>query len=175
MGKIILITGGARSGKSSFAEVLAKRYGGKLTYLATGVPIDEEMRERIKKHRKRRGRLWKVIEEPKRVSSVLRRIKGGVVLLDCVTLWVNNIMNDGDIRKEVLKTLGIAKRGKFNTIIVTNEVGSGIVPENELGRRYRDLLGTVNQIIAKNADKVYWMCSGIPMEVKNAKNKRGNI
>lgn len=165
MGKITLITGGARSGKSSFAERLAKKQGKKLIYIATGEPLDKEMQERIRKHRKRRGNLWKTIEEPKMVSGIFSRIREGVVVLDCVTLWVNN----GAVRKEVLKTLDIAKRGKFNTIIVTNEVGSGIIPENKLARRYRDTLGTINQLIAKKADAVYMMCSGIPVCIKGGK------
>lgn len=175
MGRIILITGGARSGKSSFAERLAKKEGGKLIYIATAQGFDKEMQDRIKRHKIRRGNLWKVIEEPKRISDVLRKIDGGTVLLDCVTLWVNNLMNDKEPKREIQRTLEIAKKGRFNTIIVTNEVGMGIVPENGLARRYRDLLGSINQIIARKADIVFLMCSGIPIVVKNAKDKRGNI
>lgn len=169
MGDITLITGGARSGKSRFAEELARKsalggMGMPLFYIATGEPLDKEMQERIKKHKKQRGNIWKTIEEPKNVSLVLSRVPSGVVVIDCVTLWVNN--HNGNIRKEVQKTLMIAKKSKFSTIIVTNEVGCGIVPENELARRYRDTLGMVNQMIAKKADTVYMMCSGIPVCIK---------
>lgn len=174
MGKIILITGGARSGKSNFAEELAKKQGGKLFYIATGQPLDKEMRDRIKKHKKRRMKLWKTIEEPKNISLVLLNISRGITVLDCITLWINNLIDKGlsdkAVKNEVSRVLKIADRGKFSIIIVTNEVGCGIVPNNKLARRYRDLLGTINQIIAKKADIVYWMCSGIPMEVKNANN-----
>lgn len=165
MGKIILITGGARSGKSLFAEKLAKKSGVRHHfYIATGQALDKEMQERIARHKRRRGRGWKTIEEPRDVSKILRRIHDGVVVIDCVTLWVNN--HNGNIKKEVRDTLRIAKKGRFSTIIVTNEVGSGIVPENKLARRYRDVLGAVNQMIAKEADTVYWMCSGIPIQIK---------
>lgn len=174
MGKIILITGGARSGKSNFAEELAKKQDKKLFYIATGQPFDSEMHYRIKKHRKRRGRLWKTIEESKTISKVLHKISNGIVVLDCVTLWISNLMSTGlsdkNIKNEVLRTLKIADKGKFSIIVVTNEVGNGIVPDNKLARRYRDLLGTVNQLIAKRADSVFLMCSGIPMEVKHANN-----
>lgn len=169
MGKIILITGGARSGKSSFAEELAKKNGvNSLFYIATGQALDKEMQERIARHKRRRGRHWKTIEEPRNVSKVLFNIHSGVVVIDCVTLWVNN--HNGNIKKEVRDTLRIAKKGRFSTIIVTNEVGSGIVPENRLARRYRDTLGTVNQMIAKEADIVYLMCAGIPIQIKGGKN-----
>lgn len=174
MGKIILVTGGARSGKSSFAERLAEKEGGKLFYIATGEPLDKEMRERIKKHRKRRGNLWKTIEEPKNVCNALNKISDGTIVLDCVTLWVNNLISNGlsdaGTKNEVIKSLKIAKKSKFSIIFVSNEVGYGIVPINKLARRYRDLLGAVNQLIAKKADNVYWMLSGIPMEVKHGKD-----
>lgn len=170
MGKIILVTGGARSGKSSFAEKFAKINGSKLFFIATGQAIDKEMRERIKKHKRRRGNLWKVIEEPKRLSDALGKISKGTVVLDCITLWINNLIQEGlrdsVIKREVLKVLKIANKGKFDTIMVTNEVGYGIVPNNRLARQYRDLLGAVNQLIAKKADTVYLMCSGIPLCIK---------
>lgn len=165
MGKIILITGGARSGKSSFAEILAKKSGTRRRFfVATGQAFDKEMQKRIARHKKQRGKYWKTIEEPRDVSMVLSKLHKGVVVIDCVTLWVSN--HNGDIRKEIRDTLRIAKKSGFSTIIVTNEVGSGIVPENKLARRYRDTLGKVNQIIAKEADIVYLMCSGIPIQIK---------
>lgn len=170
MGKIILITGGARSGKSSFAEKLAKKNSNKLIFIATGQAIDKEMEDRIKRHRRRRGNLWKVIEEPKRLPDALSKIQKGTVVLDCVTLWINNLMQEGlresDIKKEVSKVLRIADKGNLNAIMVTNEVGYGIVPNNRLSRQYRDLLGIVNQLISKKADTVYLMCSGIPLCIK---------
>lgn len=171
MGKIILITGGARSGKSSFAEKLAIQQDKRLFYIATGQPLDREMHYRIKKHRLRRGKIWKTIEESKNIFKVLHKISDGVAVLDCVTLWISNLisagLSDANIRKEVLKILKIADKGKFSIIIVTNEVGNGIVPDNKLARRYRDLLGIINQIIADKANTVLWMCSGIPVEVKH--------
>lgn len=180
MSKIIFITGGARSGKSSFAEKLAKQNGKRLVYIATGEPKDEEMLKRIKKHKQRRkGELcsWKTIEEPVYLVKTLSNIKTKVdtALLDCITLWINNLIElgikDREIMNEAKKLISVINKNKFKTIVVSNDVGAGIVPINPLARRYRDLLGTINQLVAKKADIVYQMFSGIPIKLKGDKNE----
>jgi len=177
-GKLVLVTGGARSGKSSFAEKLAKEANKDVTYLATSQALDEEMALRIKEHKKRRPRNWKTIEEPLNASSVIEKEgkSDRVILLDCLALLVANlIFSKGDSTSEPIdqavlneiKTLAkISKNVPASVIIVTNEVGMGIVPEYPLGRAYRDTLGKANQILASEADEVYLLICGIPVNVK---------
>ena len=177
-GKLILVTGGARSGKSSFAEKLAKEANKDVTYLATCQALDEEMALRIEEHKKRRPKNWKTIEEPLNASSVIEKEgkSDRVILLDCLALLVANlIFSKGDSTSEPIdqavlneiKTLAkISKDVPASVIIVTNEVGMGIVPEYPLGRAYRDTLGKANQILASEADEVYLLVCGIPVNVK---------
>ncbi|MCD6183208.1 MAG: bifunctional adenosylcobinamide kinase/adenosylcobinamide-phosphate guanylyltransferase [Thermovirga sp.] len=177
-GKLILVTGGARSGKSSFAEKLAKEANKDVTYLATCQALDEEMALRIEEHKKRRPKNWKTIEEPLNASSVIEKEgkSDRVILLDCLALLVANlIFSKGDSTSELIdqavlneiKTLAkISKDVPASVIIVTNEVGMGIVPEFPLGRAYRDTLGKANQILASEADEVYLLVCGIPVNVK---------
>ena len=177
-GKLILVTGGARSGKSSFAEKLAKETNKDVTYVATSQALDEEMTLRIEEHKKRRPRNWKTIEEPLNASSVIEKEGKAdrVILLDCLALLVANlIFSKGDSTSELIdqavlneiKTLAkISKDVQASVIIVTNEVGMGIVPEYPLGRAYRDTLGKANQILASEADEVYLLICGIPVNVK---------
>ena len=177
-GKLILVTGGARSGKSSFAEKLAKEANKDVTYLATCQALDEEMTLRIEEHKKRRPKNWKTIEEPLNASSVIEKEgkSDRVILLDCLALLVANlIFSKGDSTSELIdqavlneiKTLAkISKDAPASVIIVTNEVGMGIVPEYPLGRAYRDTLGKANQILASEADEVYLLVCGIPVNVK---------
>jgi len=177
-GKLILVTGGARSGKSSFAEKLAKEANKDVTYLATCQALDEEMALRIEEHKKRRPKNWKTIEEPLNASSVIEKEgkSDRVILLDCLALLVANlIFSKGDSTSELIdqavlneiKTLAkISKDVPASVIIVTNEVGMGIVPEYPLGRAYRDTLGKANQILASEADEVYLLVCGIPVNVK---------
>ena len=170
--KIYFITGGARSGKSAFAEKLADGMVGKRAYIATAQALDPEMVARIEHHRKRRGTTWDTFEEPLAVPDLLRKLSGRyhTVLLDCLTLWLSNIMahsaGDGDITArsedlvEAIKDFGSA------CIVVSNEVGLGIVPDNPIARQFRDLAGMLNQKMAKIADEAYFMAAGIPMRIK---------
>ncbi len=172
MGKIIFILGGARSGKSSYAVRLAKKLSKRVAFIATATYLDEEMKERIKMHKALRPRQWKVIEEDKDISSILMKLKGKyeVVLIDCLGLLVSNLLTDNLKDREILakikKLISTILKVKFTIILVSNEVGCGIVPDNLLARRFRDLLGQANQMLAKIADEVIFMQSGIPLTIK---------
>ena len=181
MKKFIFILGGARSGKSSYAAELAKRLRKKTVFIATATPSDNEMKERIKLHKIQRPRKWKLIEESMDLSSILSKLKDkyGVVLIDCLGLLISNLLasnlKDKKIEIRIKKLVNTILKTKCTTILVSNEVGSGIVPVTPLARRFRDLLGLANQMIAKKADEVIFIQSGIPMkikgEVKNAEIK----
>ncbi|MGC1453922.1 MAG: bifunctional adenosylcobinamide kinase/adenosylcobinamide-phosphate guanylyltransferase [Nitrospirota bacterium] len=170
--KIYFITGGARSGKSSFAEKLAGAQTGKRAYLATAQALDPEMAARIEKHRKDRDTAWDTYEEPIAVAELLKKLSGryDLVLLDCLTLWLSNVMahTDGDdavtSRSEALVTA--IKEFNGACIIVSNEVGLGIVPDNPLARRFRDFAGILNQQVALAAHEVYFTAAGIPVKIK---------
>lgn len=174
MSSLIFITGGARSGKSKLAVRLAKESGGKVAFIATARAEDEEMVERILLHRRSRPKEWTTIEEPIDVASAIAMAHGhDVVIIDCLTLLLSNLMfasnspNETDRILNDVKELAEAARGFEGTVIVvSNEVGMGIVPENELAREFRDLAGTANQIIAGAADEVYVCFSGIPIRIK---------
>lgn len=178
MGRVIFITGGARSGKSSFALNEAKRLGGKKVYIATAEPLDEEMKDRIERHKKERGEDWLTIEEPLKISELIKELKGkyDVLLLDCLTLWLSNLILankglSGEIEEFITTLKDLKNPPSFNLqpsalFIVSNEIGMGIVPENELARRFRDLAGMTNQKVAKIADEVYLVVSGIPLKIK---------
>lgn len=174
---LILVTGGARSGKSRFAQEFAARMPGPHAYLATAQTLDEEMRERIEAHRKARPSEWTVIEEPWAVPEALRRSAHAArtVILDCITLWMTNLLISDESfderRAEVAANelldaaLSVADA---TVIVVSNEVGSGVVPDNPLARRFRDCAGRANQILAAGADEVYLLTSGIPVRIKPA-------
>ncbi|TGU74902.1 bifunctional adenosylcobinamide kinase/adenosylcobinamide-phosphate guanylyltransferase [Geomonas terrae] len=173
MSKTVLVTGGARSGKSRFAEGLAESYAPLRGYLATGEAGDAEMAERIERHRGRRGPEWQTVEEPVGVEAAIRahEHRFNVILMDCVTLWVTNLLFrcEGGAQEALAQVKSFA--GSFpylNTplIIVTNEVGMGIVPEHQLSRTFRDLAGEANEIIAAAADEVYVTISGLPLRLK---------
>jgi adenosylcobinamide kinase/adenosylcobinamide-phosphate guanylyltransferase len=170
--RIYFITGGARSGKSAFAEGLAKGRGAKRAYLATAQALDPEMVARIEHHRRRRGDAWETFEEPLAVAELVRKLKGRyeVLLLDCLTLWLSNIMartgRDGDIHAGVGDLCAALREFNGSAIVVSNEVGLGIVPDNPLARRFRDLAGFANQRIAQAADEAYLLTAGIPMKLK---------
>jgi len=171
---LVFVTGGARSGKSDFAMSLAEKAGGKPVYIATATPDDAEMAVRIEKHRQVRGDGWRTIEETVNVADAVSTLKGGgyVVVLDCLTLWLTNLlMSEGDGFEVVAeaKTRELAEAFKGfdgTTIVVSNEVGMGIVPENALARRFRDVAGSANRAIAEAADEVYMVVSGIPLKIK---------
>lgn len=182
---ITLILGGARSGKSSFAEKLAQEVGGdQVIYLATAEAKDSEMKKRIKHHQNSRNNKWKTIEEPLSLGEVLSSIsEGRVVLIDCITIFLSNILfsDTGENQKidfakkevEIMnKSEKIIKESKNKEVIlVSNEIGMGVVPDNELGREFRDIAGRVNQFLAKKADEVYITIAGIPVELNKLKTK----
>ena len=175
MGKIIFILGGARSGKSSYAVESAKRLGKKVAFIATCPPVDKEMKERIALHRKKRPFNWQTFEEPQNLPPLLKKISPqfNVIIIDCLTLFISNLLSEGlddaVIEDRIRKLLGVLKQGKCKTIIVSNEVGLGIVPGNRLARRFRDLAGRINQLVTQKADDVFFMFSGLPSKIKDGK------
>jgi adenosylcobinamide kinase/adenosylcobinamide-phosphate guanylyltransferase len=174
--KIIFITGGARSGKSTYALSNATKFSGNKAYIATAEALDEEMRDRIENHKKQRGKDWNTYEEPLRIAEVIQEIEGKytVIVIDCLTLWLSNIMQSGlNITQKIanlIETLRITNHTS-HIYLVSNEVGMGIVPENEMARRFRDMAGILNQKVAEISDEVYLLIAGIPMKIKG-KGKR---
>jgi len=171
MRRTVLILGGARSGKSSFALGEASRVPGEKAFVATAEALDDEMEARIGNHRRERGREWKTFEEPVEIASLVRKIgpTHGVVLIDCLTLWVSNIMMRGlslDRYEENLVDALSDPAGPPHVYIVSNEVGLGLVPESPMGREYRDNLGRLNARVASIATDVYFLAAGIPMKIK---------
>ena len=175
MGKLTLVLGGTRSGKSRYAIELAKSHR-KVAFIATCQARDREMRERVQKHRRERPPDWKTFEEPLEVSSLIRKIHKDfqVVVLDCLTLLVSNFMLAGfkedKIQKKIQQLLGSIETSRCKWILISNEVGSGVVPTNRLARRFRDIAGAVNQWVAEQSDRVIFMVSGLPLTVKGNKS-----
>jgi adenosylcobinamide kinase/adenosylcobinamide-phosphate guanylyltransferase len=168
MAKSILITGGTRSGKSVLAERMTLSLGRPAIYIATAEALDDEMAERIDRHRARRGPEWTTIAEPRDLHRVLRESDGGAPrLVDCVTLWLSNLMLGGyDWTADVERVAALIPRLCAPVVFVTNEVGSGIVPDNALARSYRDAAGIANQRLAGACDEL-WLCvAGHPLKVK---------
>lgn len=172
-GKIIFILGGARSGKSSYAVALAKKYRRKITFIATARPFDEEMKERIKKHRESRPNTWRTIEEEIDIEFLLQKLnkENEIIIIDCLTVWVANLQlkykNKEKIENKIRCFLKVLENIKSKVIIISNEVGLGIVPDNKISRDYRDILGWLNQEVAKLSSEVCFLISGIPLKVKN--------
>ena len=172
MSELILVTGGVRSGKSSYAQRIAESSGAKVFYVATAEALDGEMKKRIKSHKKSRAKTWVTVEEPVHLAKAINAIPSGnkTIILDCLTLFISNLihngMSDPQICADVKNIVKALRKKSGLSIIVTNEVGSGIVPDNKLARRFRDLQGTVNQITAKEADRVCLLLSGIPVQIK---------
>lgn len=166
--ELILVTGGARAGKSAFAQEQARALGSsRVSFVATAEALDQEMRERIARHRLERPRGWETLEEPLNVPAALQKAAHPVVLLDCLTLWVSNLMQaERGVWPEVENLLKIRAGTGKALLVVTNEVGMGIVPDNALARRYRDSLGAANRRVAGEADAVYLLVSGIPVRIK---------
>ena len=164
----LLITGGARSGKSSFAEQRVKEFGAPLVYIATAEAFDSEMKDRIALHQARRGTDWHTVHVPLNLPQALREADGmGPCLVDCLTIWLNNLMFAKQETATAADQLVAAIVARSDPVVlVTNEVGSGIVPENALARRFRDEAGRMNQIIAAAVDEVYVSISGIPVRIK---------
>ena len=184
MGKIILVTGGARSGKSSFAEKLALKIGnGRAAYIATAQIFDDEMNFRVKLHQSRRGKNWTTFEAPfaaeEKISEAGKNF--GAILFDCVTIYVSNFLCAAELDDEkflydelnerIQKLIDAAKNSDAVTIFVSNEVGGGIVPENKLARRFRDLAGLANQLLAANADKDFLTVAGLAVDLKRLEEK----
>lgn len=172
MSKKILITGGCRSGKSRHALTLARSIPGEKIYVATAEALDSEMAERIAKHQQERGEDWETHEEPTELIKVFKQLedRAGVLVLDCLTLWLSNLLikdyGQDHILKEARRLMDQGEHMRCQLIFVTNEVGAGIVPENKLARDFRDLVGGVNQLIAQQCDEVIHMVSGIPTTIK---------
>ena len=185
MSNIILVTGGSRSGKSNFAESLCIKQNNRTAYIATSIPFDDEMKNRVKKHQESRPKEWKTYEIYKDIYSIVEELDNNhdTVIMDCVTLMVNNLMFtygievdkatsqeldelEEYIKEQIKKLMEAIKKTNLYFVIVSNEVGMGIVPENKLSRIYADFVGRANQLIAKYSDEVYFVVSGIPMKVK---------
>ncbi|WP_150265809.1 bifunctional adenosylcobinamide kinase/adenosylcobinamide-phosphate guanylyltransferase [Paenibacillus tepidiphilus] len=179
----ILVTGGARSGKSGFAERLTLSLAGQAIYVATGQAFDEEMTARIALHRVRRdgdGGRWETLEEPFRLPEVLDRLSGGkAVLVDCLTLWLSNVLLAAEgkpdaaaiVEAEITRLVRSVGSFEGTLVLVTNEVGDGIVPEYALGRLYRDLAGRMNTLLAADCEQVFLVTAGIPIELKSREYK----
>lgn len=169
-GRTVLVIGAARSGKSRHAEALVGRSGGGKVYLATAEAGDGEMSERIAAHRDRRGPDWRTVEEPLDLAGALGREagEGRVTLVDCLTLWLSNLMAAGrDWQAETGRLAALLPALPGLTVIVTNEVGAGIVPANALARRFADAHGVLNQTIAAVADEVILVVAGLPLTLKS--------
>lgn len=168
----VLVLGGGRSGKSAYALQRARGWNGRLVYLATAEARDEEMRQRIQNHRsQRRSQRWETIEEPLSVVWALKEMDKGVggVVLDCVTLWVSNALlagRRGELESQVDELVQEVPLFPFHFLAVSNEVGLGLVPDNAVGREFRDLLGWVNQRLAQACQEVVFITAGIPMKIK---------
>ncbi|TVL99411.1 MAG: bifunctional adenosylcobinamide kinase/adenosylcobinamide-phosphate guanylyltransferase [Candidatus Brocadia sp. WS118] len=188
MAKITFVLGGARSGKSAFAEGLAKKYNN-VVYIATAEAKDEEMRERIQSHRARRPLNWKTIESPYHVDRIVSGLNGkaDLVLIDCITLYITNMLLSDEtnnstvcaekqivnphqrqqvILSEIHKLGQVCRESGYDVILISNEVGLSIVPDNALSREFRDIAGYANQILAGEANEVYFMVAGIAHRIK---------
>lgn len=179
MATLILVTGGARSGKSDYALTRAEAIEGQHAFIATCPVIDDEMDERISRHREERStEIWKTIEEERDIGAILATLGAETVcLVDCLTLWINNLIyhteqsgkvfGDEDLRSAVQSLLDAADTFQGSLICVSNEVGMGVVPDNPQGRRYRDFVGRCNRMIATAADQVILVSCGLPLFLKN--------
>ncbi len=174
--ELIFILGGARSGKSRFAQELALKMGGEVLFIATGEPRDDEMRARIEQHKKARPANWRTLEAPTNLARRLETEIGNarVVIINRLTLLVSNLLGDeadfADAKKRVLaeinSLLTVIEKLDATFIVISNEVGLGLVPETPLGRVYRDILGKAHQLIARHARRVYFIVAGIPVKIK---------
>jgi len=176
MGQIILVVGGCRSGKTAFSQSLAGDCQ-EVVYLATARAGDEEMRQRIAEHQRQRPSHWQTVEAHQNMAVSLQELppQTEVVVIDCLTLYLNNFILERDFTKqqcrreweqELTRLLGVAQKIKPRVVFVSNEVGQGIVPDTPLARFYRDLHGAMNQAVARVADQVYKMEVGIPIKIK---------
>jgi len=168
---LVFVVGGARSGKSAHALELASSRPGRKVYIATAQALDAEMAERIEAHRRERGSAWETVEEPLEVGAAVSSASAaGVVVLDCLTLWLTNLigsgMDDSGVRKKAAALAATCSSSASVVIAVSNEVGLGLVPDNPLARRFRDLSGRMNQEMASRAAEAWFVSSGIPLRLK---------
>jgi adenosylcobinamide kinase / adenosylcobinamide-phosphate guanylyltransferase len=170
---LTLVTGGIKSGKSSWAQQQAEKLSGTRTFIATAQALDDEMKDRIAKHRQARGDAWVTFEEPKDLVQLVDDITGrfDVILIDCLTIWVSNLltifnMNEEAAAREITALSACLKRVAFKAFVISNETGMGIIPADPLSRLYQRLLGRLNSEVAALADEVYLMVSGIPVKIK---------
>ncbi len=167
MSLVHLILGGARSGKSRHALSICGRMRGPHKFIATAQAYDDEMTERIRQHREERADFWHTIEAPIELARAITSVNDGTVLVDCCTLWLSNVMlAELDIGREADALVESIARAKANVVLVSNEVGSGIVPENRLGRDFRDEQGRLNQRLAEISDTVELVVAGLPLRLK---------
>ena len=173
MKETILVTGGCKSGKSRHAlELAGKMSKANRIFIATSLPLDDEMKARIDRHRQERDESWKTVEAPIELSVAINENnkEGDVILIDCLTLWINNLLmnieNPDVLNQRIHELIFAIKEAKCPIILVSNEVGAGIVPENKLARKFRDLAGFTNQKVAECVDIVIWMVAGIPVTIK---------
>lgn len=169
--KIVLIGGGARSGKSTFALSLARRLGTRRAFVATAQALDEEMQERIAEHVRTRGPDFQTVEEPLALTEALVDLRDiDVVVIDCLTLWLSNLLlrdeSETRILEQVQDLIGVLERRAFHAVIVTNEVGMGVVPETSLGRAFRDVAGRTHQRLAGVADEIYLAILGLILRIR---------
>lgn len=166
--KLSLILGGAASGKSAFAEAIVMATPQPRIYIATAQAFDDEMRQKVAKHLTQRGPVWHTIEAPLDVAAVLTGLPNdAVVLLDCATMWLSNqMLAEHDLAKEKTKLLDALATCPAQVVVVSNEVGLDVVPENALARRFRDAQGALNQVLAKQADLAVLVVAGLPMVLK---------
>jgi adenosylcobinamide kinase/adenosylcobinamide-phosphate guanylyltransferase len=178
LNKIIFVLGGCRSGKSGYALETAQKFSGnkKKVFIATCIPHDDEMKLRVARHQQERSRNWLTVEAPLHLPDAIVEAgnEADVLLVDCLTLWINNLMMENYDSEQVLDQVQSLARAVSSAIcpliLVSNEVGTGIVPENELARLYRDLVGSTNQAVAECVDQVVWTVAGIPMTIKGMSN-----
>ncbi|MFB0537383.1 MAG: bifunctional adenosylcobinamide kinase/adenosylcobinamide-phosphate guanylyltransferase [Anaerolineae bacterium] len=191
MGKLILVLGGARSGKSTYAQELARQMtvgSSRVAYVATGVSCDDEMRARVEQHQRSRPPEWATIEEPTEVAQVIQKAREeyAVMIVDCLTTLITNWLAEREQLEEPTESMAelekavlgqvedlvrAAKGARATVIVVSNEVGLGVVPSFKAGRVFRDLAGLANQFIARQADEVYAMWAGIPQKIKGGSNE----
>ena len=171
--RLLFVTGGARSGKSNFAQRLAHSQKGSKVFIATAEPLDDEMRQRIASHRRERPSEWDTVEEPRHLGEAVQKCAGAydILLIDCLTLWISNLLTsnhltEAEIAREIKTLINSCKTESSTVIIVSSEVGMGIVPMDSLTRLYRDIVGSANQDIASEAHEVYLVVSGLSMKIK---------
>jgi adenosylcobinamide kinase / adenosylcobinamide-phosphate guanylyltransferase len=168
-GRLTLVLGGARSGKSRYAERLVMALPSPWLYVATAEARDSEMVERVAVHQAQRGPGWTTVETPRDIAGALAANANTPALVDCLTLWLSNVLlADADVDAEIEHLDGALARTAAPVVLVANEVGSGIVPDNALGRRFRDLQGLLNQRIAVRADRVFLVVAGLPLTLKGS-------